>query len=151
MLVSAGIGACDAPTPAGTVPPPPAGFRYASAAPDCAPWDGPAIAIHLANTPGSDSAGISEATRPLLRIVLYPRDPRVTGRTYRWPADPEAAAGYRCQAGDACDGAIDGEVTLLPAPGDTVYEGSLRLHFPDGTTISGGFHATWHDRRMMCG
>jgi hypothetical protein len=119
--------------------------------PDCAPWDGPAIAIHLANTPGSDSAGIAESTRPLLRVVLFPRGQGVAGQTYRWPADPEMAAGYRCLSGDTCDAAADGEVTLLPASGDTVFEGSLRLHFADGSTVAGGFHATWHQRRMMCG
>lgn len=151
VLLATGILGCDSPAPVATVPPPPAGFPYASAAPDCAPWDGAAITILLGAEPASDSAGIPETVRPLLRVAIYPRETGITGRTYRWPADPESAAGLRCQAGDSCEQAVDGEVTLLPAPGDSVFEGSLRLHFADGTTISGGFHATWRPRRILCG
>lgn len=150
-LLAAGSLGCDTPAPVASVPPPPAGYPFASAAPDCAPWDGAAITILLGAEPGSDTAGIPETARPLLRVSIYPRENGVTGRTYRWPADPQAAAGFRCQSGDSCQTASEGEITLLPAPGDTVFEGSLRMHFPDSSTLSGGFRATWHPRRMLCG
>jgi hypothetical protein len=150
-LLIAGAAGCDSPSPEAAVPPPPPGFPYASAAPDCAPWDGAAISILLAAEPGSDTAGIAETVRPLLRVAIYPRDTGVTGRTYRWPADPQVAAGLRCEGGDSCEVSDGGEVTLLPAPGDTLFEGSVRLHFADGATISGGFRATWHPRRILCG
>jgi hypothetical protein len=151
LLAAAALAACDGPGSTASVPPPPAGFQFASAAPDCAPWDGPAVTILLSNHPGSDTAGIAENVRPLIRVVLYPRGTGVTGQKFHWPADPEMAVGQRCPAEGECETASDGEVDVLPSPADSALEGSLRLHFPDGTTVSGGFHATWHPRRMLCG
>lgn len=151
LLAAAALAACQGPGSSPSVPAPPEGFSFATAAPDCAPWDGPAVTILLSNHPGSDTAGITESARPLLRVVLYPRGSGVAGQKFHWPADPEMAIGQRCPAEGECEGATDGEVSLLPSPADSALEGSLRLHFSDGTTISGGFHATWHPRRMMCG
>jgi hypothetical protein len=109
------------------------------------------VTILLSDRRGPDTAGIMESARPLLRVALYPRGAGVAGQQFHWPADPEMAAGLRCPAAGDCEAATDGEVILLPGPTDSVLEGSLRLHFSDGTTIAGGFHAPWHPRRILCG
>lgn len=128
------------------VPRPPADFAYAYASPDCAPWDGRAVQILLTTTP-SDRP---EAERPQLRLVIYPREIRIAGRTYRWPAEPEMATGARCTS-DACETASAGEIRLAPARPDSALEGALTLRFGPTETISGGFRAVWRPRRVFCG
>jgi hypothetical protein len=114
---------------------------------DCAPWDGPAITIVLT----SHALDSLEATHPVLRLAIYPRGESMTGHTYRWPAEPEAAAGIRCTSADSCEAATAGQVSLRAVRPDTAVEGRLTLRFASGEEISGGFRAVWLKRRVMCG
>ena len=129
------------------VPPPPPGYAFAFASPDCAPWDGPAIFVVLAQS----RADSLEGTGPQIRVVVYPRSEAVAGRRYRWPADPEVGAGRRCLESQPCESAVSGEINFRPTGSDTALEGSILLHFAAGDSIIGGFRAEWRPRQMLCG
>jgi len=126
---------------------PPAGYPLAFVMHDCAPWDGPAIAIVLT----AHALDSIEAAHPLARVMIYPRGELLSGHTYRWPSDPEMAAGIRCVSEDTCEMATAGEVTLGPVRPDTPVEGRVLLRFVSGEEIAGGFRAIWLQRRVMCG
>jgi hypothetical protein len=126
---------------------PPSGYPLAFAMHDCAPWDGPAIALVLT----AHSLDSLELVHPLARVMIYPRGESMTGRTYRWPSDPEMAAGNRCMSENSCEMATSGQVTLGVVRPDTVMEGRVRLRFAGGDEIAGGFRAVWLARRVMCG
>jgi hypothetical protein len=130
-----------------TPPATPAGYPLAYVMQDCAPWDGPALAILLT----SHSPDSLETVRPLLRLMIYPRGESMPGHTYRWPAEPEMAAASRCTSADSCEAATAGQVTLRVVRPDTSVEGRLALRFANGEEISGGFRAAWLRRRAMCG
>jgi hypothetical protein len=146
LAMAGHLAACGPSSDPAPVSHPPANFAYAYASPDCAPWDGPAVRILLTTTP-SDAP---EDERPQLRLVIYPREIRVAGRTYRWPAEPEMAIGARC-TGEACESASAGEIRLAPARPDSALEGTVTLRFGPSEVISGGFHAVWRPQRLFCG
>ncbi len=125
---------------------PPAGYPLAFVMRDCAPWDGPAVAI-LLTAHAAESLGTGF---PLVRLMIYPRDTLVAGRTYRWPEQPEMAMGNRCEAAIDCEAATSGEITLTELRADTAV-GQARLLFANGTEIVGGFRAAWLHRQVMCG
>jgi hypothetical protein len=130
-----------------TPPATPPGYPLAYVMQDCAPWDGPALAIVLTSQP-LDSL---ETVRPLLRLMIYPRGESMPGHTYRWPAQPEMAAASRCTSADSCAAATAGQVTLTVVRPDSLVEGRLALRFANGEKIMGGFRAAWLRRRAMCG
>lgn len=137
------IGCTASPNEASVAPPP--GYERAYVMRDCAPWDGPAIAILLTNH-GVDSLDVGF---PMVRLMIYPRDELVAGRTYRWPEVPEMAAANRCDAANDCEAATSGDVTLTELRADTAV-GRARLTFASGS-IAGGFRAVWIQRQVMCG
>jgi hypothetical protein len=124
LLLLGGIGgtSCDTSSDIAAVPATPPGYPLAFVMHDCAPWDGPAIAIVLTAHP-LDSL---EAAHPSLRLVIYPRGESLSGRTYRWPADPEMALGTRCVSADSCEMATAGEITVGAVRPDTAMEGRMR-------------------------
>ena len=128
------------------MPNPPDGFAYAYATPSCAPWDGRAVEILLTAAPAVDP----ENARPLLRLVIYPRERDLARKSYRWPADPEMATGARCTA-DACDFAESGEISLRAVRADSAVEGTVTLRFQSNEVLSGGFRAEWRSRQVFCG
>jgi hypothetical protein len=143
--VVSGIG-CDRSSelaPAATPP----GYPLAYVMRDCAPWDGPALTIVFT----SHAMDSLEAAYPMLRVAIYPRGESMTGHTYRWPAEPEMAAGMRCTSADACEAATAGQVTLRAVRPDTAVEGRVAMRFASGEESSGGFRAAWLKRRVMCG
>jgi len=128
------------------IPNPPDGFAYAYAMPSCAPWDGRAVEILLTAWPTADP----ENARPLLRLVVYPRERDLAGQSYRWPADPEMATGARCTA-DTCDFAESGEIRLGAVRVDSALDGTVTLRFQSNEVLFGGFRAEWRPRQVFCG
>ena len=126
---------------------PPSGYPLAFVMRDCAPWDGPAIAIVLT----AHALDSLKAVHPLVRVMIYPRGESMTGHTYRWPSDPEMAAGNRCVSEDSCEMATAGQITLGTVRLDTAMVGQVRLQFASGDEIAGGFRAVWLQRRVPCG
>lgn len=145
LSASCGIG-CD--TSSDLAPfAPPSGYPLAFVMHECAPWDGPALAIVLT----AHALDSLDAAHPLARVVIYPRGESMTGHTYRWPSDPEMAAGNRCASKDSCEMATAGQVTLGTVRPDTAVDGQVLLRFASGEEIAGGFRAVWLPRRVMCG
>jgi hypothetical protein len=135
-----------------SLPPPPPGFAYAYAAPSCAPWDGPAVSLVLRSNAlaGADTL-IEGGDDPQLRVSIYPREAGgLTRRSYRWPHQPEEAAGARCEAGQ-CQPIPSGGVTILTLRADSVVTGELKVRLQQGGTLQGGFRAPWRSRRYFCG
>ena len=129
------------------LPSPPDGYEFAFATPDCAPWDGRAISILLT---GSYADSVDGASRQV-RVAVYPRSDSVAGRRFRWPSDPEVAAGTRCLESESCESAKSGEIDFRPTESDTVLEGRVVLRFTKKDSVYGGFRAEWRSRRVMCG
>jgi hypothetical protein len=122
-------------------------FPFALASPDCAPWDGPAVAILFtatADTVAPDSA-------PYLHVGLYDTRDRLLRRTIRWPAETDVGGASWCVDGDDCMAADSGVVQLDALEGDSVIPGRLRLVFPGGAVLDGSFRARWRPRAAMCG
>jgi hypothetical protein len=140
-----GIGCDSSPDLAPSAPP--SGYPLAFVMHDCAPWDGPAIAIVLT----SHALDNVEAAHPLARVVVYPRGESIAGHTYRWPSEPEMAVGSRCVSEDSCEMATAGQVTLRTVRPDTSMDGRVLLRFANGEEIAGSFRAVWLPRRAMCG
>ena len=144
-LVAAAV-ACERPSATPSTPPL-AEFPYATATPDCAPWDGPAVAILFtatADTVAPDSA-------PYLRVGLYDARERLLRRTIRWPAETDVGGASWCVDGDDCMAADSGVVQLDALERDSVIPGRLRLVFPGGAVLDGSFRATWRPRTALCG
>ena len=149
-LLCGGLTACGASEATQEPAGPPPGLPYASASNDCAPWDGHAITVLLSGSAGSDTGGIDANSRPLVRVSVYPRSALTAGQRFSWPADPEVAAGVRCLAGASCESADRGWIRISGEP-DSVWAGSIELHFADGSTVAGAFRARWIQRTVLCG
>jgi hypothetical protein len=122
-------------------------FPFATASPDCAPWDGPAVAILLTATADT----VPPVAAPYLHVGLYDTRDRLLRRTTRWPAETDVGGASWCVDGDDCMAADSGIVRLEALEGDTVLPGRLRLVFPGGAVLDGSFRATWRPRLAMCG
>ena len=122
-------------------------FPFATASPDCAPWDGPAVAILLTATGDT----LPPAAAPYLHIGLYDTRDRLLRRTIRWPADAQVGGASWCVDGDDCMAADSGIVRLEAIESDSVLPGRLRLVFPGGAVLDGSFRAIWRPRLAMCG
>jgi len=122
-------------------------FPFATASPDCAPWDGPAVGILLTATADT----VLPAAAPYLHVGLYDTRDRLLRRTIRWPAETDVGGASWCVEGDDCMAADSGIVWLEALEGDSVLPGRLRLVFPGGAVLDGSFRATWRPRAAMCG
>ncbi len=122
-------------------------FPFATAYPDCAPWDGPAVSIVL--TPALDTA--ETETPPLVRVMVYDTAERLVGRTTVWPGDAEVGSAVWCVADGDCAVADSGVVVLEHLSGDTALVGRLRLVFVQRGLLDGAFQARWRPRTPLCG
>lgn len=122
-------------------------FPYATARPDCAPWDGPAVGIVFAVTADTAEA----AARPYIYVGLYDTRDRLLGRTVRWPAEPVLGGASLCSVDGNCTAADSGVVTLDALESDSVIPGRLRLVIPGRPALEGTFRAVWRPRIAMCG
>ena len=122
-------------------------FPFATARPDCAPWDGPAVGILLTTTADT----VPPAGAPYLYVGLYDTRDRLLRRTIRWPAEPVEGGASWCSDGDHCTPADSGIVRLDALEGDSALAGRLRLVFPGGAVLDGSFRGTWRPRAAMCG
>lgn len=123
------------------------GFPIATATPDCAPWDGPALSIVLSG----ESADPDSTQPPFLHVALWQSLDRVVGPIWRWPVDAQIGAASLCLAEQDCRAATRAIVWLEPFGVDSAVAGRLRLEFADRPTIAGSFRATWRPRIGRCG
>lgn len=79
-----------------------ADFPFATATPDCAPGDGPAVSVLLTTVPQT----AEPVPAPFVRVSLYAALEGVAHRTVRWPTDTETGGASWCPAADDCVGAV---------------------------------------------
>lgn len=126
----------------------PTGFQHAYAMHDCAPWDGPAIAIYLTERPW----GV-KLPRPHYRIAIWLgdlRDGQVLRLNESEGRNPTGAATY-------CDGRgcrpLDARVVVRQFRPDRYIEGELFWPLGDTTRreFALPFHAEWRKHTSLCG
>jgi benzodiazapine receptor len=130
------------------VSPTPAGPTRGVAAADCAPWDGAATSLYLAD--GAE-AGTLPPRAPFLHIALYDPPERLGGATVTLGRS-EAGSGTAvwCEAESRCSPASSGAVEIDAfLPGEDLT-GSYLISFPDHQ-VTAPFRATWYARRALCG
>ena len=146
-LLALALGACRNRSDFAPLPDLPAGFPYAYAVADCAPWDGPAVTLYLTPIP----ADSTDFPWPQLRISVWRSADTLPGRTFAWPSDQQVGAATRCEGPAACKSADSAQITFKPAAGDSTLRGSTRLVFPSAEALSGGFQAVWRESHAACG
>jgi hypothetical protein len=127
---------------------PPHTYRYATAHRDCAPWDGPAMAIRFSDVPLSPD----EERYPYFEIRIYQSPESLAGRTVDLdPATMKTGGAVRCLARGACMLALGGAVHLMPFTlGDTI-RGDYDVFFRDSTRERAPFAAAWLPTGIVCG
>ena len=146
LLTAAAVAGCQGPGSTPSVPPAPEGFPFATAGPDCAPWDGPAVTVFLTASP-ADSTSVPT---PYLGLSTYRSPTEVEGRRFEWPAKEQVAGAYRCRAEGDCEASRLGYIRFDRSLPDGTLIGAFVAEFPRDT-VEGGFRATWVARRMFCG
>ena len=131
-----------APRPPEPIP----GWATVQATGDCAPWDGPAVAIYFTK----DSATLDSISAPYLRVSLWKELDQLAGHEWKWPGDSEVGAASLCQTEDSCQAATAGVVQLDPMGAEPRVAGSLRLEFGSEPPIEGRFVAVWRQRTGPC-
>jgi len=149
LCLGFGAGCRDTPE-ATTLPDPPDGLSVAWAFDDCAPWDGAAVTIVLADSLASSPR---EASYPHAWVSLYRPSFDVAGRTYRWNADDKDTGGAMwCVAAGNCEAATEAVIRLRRSNGVSQgLSGVVDLVFPGGKSVTGGFRAVWMSHELLCG
>ncbi|HEX5817471.1 MAG TPA: hypothetical protein VFY20_01235 [Gemmatimonadales bacterium] len=131
----------------GPVPAAPEDYPFAYATNSCGPTDGPATRLYL-------SAEVSDSlplVAPRVEVLVYRSAADLQGEEFSWSGYSEEGWAGRC-AGDApCEEASSVAVEFRRNAADTVLTGEVRVRFPDGSTVSGGFDATWRRTTYLCG
>lgn len=131
----------------GYSPEPPLTYAHAYATPDCAPWDGQAVTVYLANAP-SDSI---PPESPHLRVSIWKPAADLAYRRFRWPADARVGAAFQCASAESCERVNEGWIRFGKLQSDRTWEGHLFLRLPSGDTVHRHFLATWRPVRIGCG
>ena len=135
----------------GPLPKPPAGYQFAYASPDCAPWDGAAMSIYLGASPVFSTGTIPDST-PYLNVVVWRAPESLAGGTFDVSAVSKLGAAVICRRSPTdCERASAGTVHFRSARRNGAFEGTIDVTFPKRGRVAGGFHATWHPRLALCG
>ena len=130
---------------------PPRGLEFAYAAPDCAPWDGAAVAIYMGGAKAFATGTIPDRT-PFVQVAIWRAADVVAGQTFDVSAVSKVGAAISCRAATTdCERASSGTIRLDGRRPGGAFEGTLDLTFPSRGRVTGGFHATWVQRRVFCG
>jgi hypothetical protein len=126
------------------------GHRWTDATltPSCAPWDGQAVSLLLAD---SGSAPVEER-RPLIAIHVYRSMSEVMPAAISFDSKDSRTGGSEVcpEAGD-CRSAQSTEVRFDAPSADGTVSGSYRLDLGEGRLESGAFKARLVGQRNFCG
>lgn len=123
-------------------------FPYATVAPSCAPWDGPATELHFSSSPLKCGQGdLIEMT------VSFWRDlPLHDGQTFTINAKSNWGGASYCKEGhQPCERATIGSIHIESISPDKGAKGTYDLTFPKLGRVIGSFQADWCKMRVMCG
>jgi hypothetical protein len=122
-------------------------FPYTTAGEACAPWDGPAIALHFSSTPLKCEKGdIVELTVSFWReLPLHDDQTFVLDAKSKW-----GGASY-CKGGEQpCEGATSGTIHIESFTRGKGAGGTYELGFPKLGRVKGSFVAQWCHGRIVC-
>ena len=131
----------------GPVPAVPNGYPFAYATTGCGPTDGPATRLFLSAEP-SDSL---PTTSPRIEVLIYRTAADLQGEAVSWSGYSDEGWAGRCPGEGVCEEASSTRVEFRQNAADTVLTGEVRVRFADGSTVSGGFDATWRRTTYLCG
>jgi hypothetical protein len=140
LILALGLGGCAA----GAGGPAETQWPYAVARPDCAPWDGPATAMLLSESPIADPP-----VAPYLSFSVYRSVTRMEHRSRVQGKQADGMAATFCPRDGACLPADDGWIDLSLA--DSIVVGRYSLRVPDGRELAGRFAAPMQNRPILCG
>lgn len=127
---------CSGSAEVGAIPNPPAGYPVAFAEPECAPWDGAAVAIYLVDAHPEGNT----VPYPHLRISIWRSAAEVAGRIIRWRGDNRSiGVAVRCSDAGKCQRANSVEVRFRLREADGSIPGYVVLEFEDGVSATEGF------------
>lgn len=123
-------------------------WPYAVVMADCAPWDGAALSVTLAQTgPSSGQPGY-----PLLHIGVYHSPTEVLGHAFSFDlADTREGGMSFCRTDSTCISGKSVKVRFDQVAPDSTVDGAYQLVFPDGQRESGSFHARFLTQPALCG
>ena len=125
----------------------PAEYSHSFAIPECAPWDGPAVALYLLDSP-------SDALPPIgrhVRVAIWKDLDELAHHTFRWPLDQQTGAGEQCVSAESCEPAIEGQIAFGNVDRNGSLEGEIDVRFANGDRVRQAFHAAWRPLRILCG
>ncbi len=125
-----------------------ANYQYALVQDSCAPWDGGAIQVTLANQPLECDR---EAKGEYLMLGVWRGLPIHAGQVVKFGSRENNGFASRCKKAGDCVAAESGEITFGSFGKDKGATGHYELHFRNGETVSGRFDAKWCSVRMFCG
>lgn len=143
VLFALCLAACTA-EPAGPLPP---AFAQARATRTCGPADGPAVAIYLA---GAAITAV-DPPAPFIRVALWQGISEITRQD--WPLADTSSLGSAWYFPDAASpqATTGGTLHISSIGTDSSVTGTITVDFPGIGRVSGGFHAPWLSRTVLCG
>jgi len=123
-------------------------FPYATVGASCAPWDGPAVNLHLSGSPLKCGQGdVIELT------ISFWRDlPLHAGQTFSLDAKSNWGGASYCKGGQQpCERATSGSDHFESFSQEKGAQGSYELEFPKLGRVSGSFQANRCKMRVVCG
>ena len=114
----------------------------------CAPWDGPATTLFLAD--GDTVSGV--VPQPFLMIAVYESASRASGKHYRMtPDDSDVGVALACATAEGCEALPEAVVEFGQLEERVPPEVTVRVLRGDGGVAEGRFTATWLEPADLCG
>ena len=123
-------------------------FPYATIAPSCAPWDGPAMELRLSTNPLKCGQGdVIE-----LSIYFWRDLPLRDNQNFSLDAKSNWGGASYCKGGkQPCERATSGSIHIESVSPDRGAKGTYDLALPKHGRVTGSFQASWCKMRVMCG
>lgn len=116
--------------------------------PSCAPWDGPAMAITLTQSPVDPKAFPKP---PYLGINIWNELPLHDGQVLKFTYSSKLGSVTRCLKEASCEVATSAEVHVDSVKSGSGATGHYDIHFKNGDTVTGSFDVKWRDFHQRCG
>ena len=122
-------------------------FPYATMGEACAPWDGPAVELHLSSTALKCAPGdVIELT-----ISFWHDLPLHNDQSFLLDAQSRWGGASYCKGAELpCERATAGNIHIQRITEGKGAEGTYELLFPKLGRVNGAFHAAWCKRYGAC-
>lgn len=114
----------------------------------CAPWDGPAVELHLSPSP----LECMRESFPCVVISIWKGLEDVSGKSFTFPdPDNRVGAAVFAQSAETYGRVRSGMVRFEPFKPGSPARGEFDVELPDGRRERGTFEAPWCAERVPCG